>query len=204
MKLPHRLSPNAAQVSVPPTKIERTPLNKRPELSPSVLCYELESTQVCSLLQTHAANGLAAADAADRFSRQGPNVLTGTQARNPLVMLIRQFTDFMILVLVAAAIIAGLIGDPQDSIAIVVIVFLNGLIGFVQEYRAERAMAALKQMAPQVRGGQRHVVDSRTLVPGDLVELEAGNVVPADLRLVRLASLKLSEAALHWRVPAGG
>lgn len=125
-----------------------------------MLWHELESAQVCSLLQTHAANGLAAADAADRLSRQGPNSLTGTQARNPLVMLIRQFTDFMRLVLVAAAIIAGLIGDPQDSIAIVVIVFLNGLIGFVQEYRAERAMAALKQMAAPharvVRDGQRH------------------------------------------------
>ncbi len=183
-----------------PTKPKRTPRDKRPDSKAGTRWHALDVAQVAGLLQTRTATGLEAEEAADRLLKQGLNALTGTRARSPLIMLVRQFTDFMILVLIAAAIIAGLIGDPQDSIAIVVIVFLNGLIGFIQEYRAERAIAALRQMAaPQaqvIRDGQRRIVDSRTLVTGDLVELEAGNVVPADLRLVSLASLKLNEASL--------
>jgi len=115
-------------------------------------------------------------------------------------MLAAQFTDFMILVLIAAAVIAGVIGEPQDAVAILVIVLLNGGLGFIQEYRAERAMAALKQMtSPQarvIRGGRPEMVDSAALAPGDLVELEAGNITPADLRLVHLAALKVDESAL--------
>jgi Ca2+-transporting ATPase len=115
-------------------------------------------------------------------------------------MLAAQFTDFMILVLIAAAVIAGVVGEPQDSIAIVVIVVLNGLLGFVQEYRAERAMAALKQMAAPmasvIRDGKVHQIPGPELVPGDIVKLEAGNIVPADLRLLELASLQVNESAL--------
>jgi Ca2+-transporting ATPase len=106
----------------------------------------------------------------------------------------------MIVVLIAAAIIAGFIGEPQDTIAIVVIVFLNGIIGFVQEYRAERAMAALKQMAAPmasvVRDGEVKQIPAHDLAPGDIVELEAGNIVPADLRLLELSALKVNESAL--------
>jgi Ca2+-transporting ATPase len=144
--------------------------------------------------------GLTATAAAARLEQVGPNVLHETGRRHPLAMLASQFTDFMILVLIAAAVIAGVIGEPQDAIAIVVIVFLNGIIGFVQEYRAERAMAALKKMAsPQarvIRDGRSELVDATELVPGDLVELEAGNILPADLRLAELASLKVDESAL--------
>jgi len=120
--------------------------------------------------------------------------------RSPWQMLAAQFTDFMILVLIGAALIAGLVGDPQDAIAIVVIVLLNALVGFFQEYRAERAMAALVRMAaPHARAVRdAHVADiaARDLVPGDVVLLETGDIVAADLRLVRAARFKVQESAL--------
>jgi Ca2+-transporting ATPase len=144
--------------------------------------------------------GLSAEAAASELLRHGPNILTESSRRHPLAMLAAQFTDFMILVLIAAAVIAGLVGEPQDSIVIVVIVLLNGLLGFVQEYRAERAMAALKQMAAPmanvIRDGKTHQIPAPELVPGDIVKLEAGNIVPADLRLIELASLKVNESTL--------
>lgn len=144
--------------------------------------------------------GLSAEAASAGLVQHGPNSLMETSRRHPLAMLAAQFTDFMILVLIAAAVIAGLVGEPQDSIVIVVIVLLNGLLGFVQEYRAERAMAALKQMAAPmasvIRGGKVHQIPAPDLVPGDIVKLEAGNIVPADLRLLELSSLKVNESAL--------
>lgn len=144
--------------------------------------------------------GLSAETASERLAQHGTNTLTETGRRHPLAMLAAQFTDFMIVVLIAAAVIAGLVGEPQDSIAIVVIVLLNGILGFVQEYRAERAMAALKQMAAPIanviREGKVHPIPASELVPGDIVKLEAGNIVPADLRLLELSSLKVNESAL--------
>jgi Ca2+-transporting ATPase len=162
--------------------------------------HGLDSAAAAAHLGSDLDQGLSVDAAAARLAQAGPNVLRETGRRHPLVMLASQFTDFMILVLIAAAIIAGFVGEPQDTIAIVVIVFLNGILGFVQEYRAERAMAALKQMAsPQarvIRDGQAGPIDATELVPGDLVELEAGNILPADLRLTELAALKVDESAL--------
>lgn len=160
----------------------------------------LDSKAVAAHLDSDLDTGLTPEAAASRLGLVGPNTLHETGRRHPLAMLASQFTDFMILVLIAAAVIAGVIGEPQDAIAIVVIVLLNGIIGFVQEYRAERAMAALKKMAsPQarvIRDGRPALIDATELVPGDLVELEAGNILPADLRLTELASFKVDESAL--------
>jgi Ca2+-transporting ATPase len=160
----------------------------------------LEGEAAARHLESDLNAGLSGQQVEARRAESGPNALQEAGRRHPLVMLAAQFTDFMILVLIAAAVIAGFIGEPQDTIAIVVIVFLNGIIGFVQEYRAEKAMAALRQMAsPQarvVRDGRSDLVDAVDLVPGDLVELEAGNITPADLRLTELASLKVDESAL--------
>ncbi|NWG38885.1 MAG: calcium-translocating P-type ATPase, PMCA-type [Hydrogenophilaceae bacterium] len=161
-------------------------------------CLSIEET--AKQLDSDLQRGLAIADAQSRHELTGPNVLLEAKRHSALAMLASQFTDFMIVVLIAAAVIAGFIGEPQDTLAIVVIVFLNGLIGFVQEYRAERAMAALKKMAsPQarvIREGRPALIDATDLVPGDLVALEAGNIVPADLRLTELSSLKVNESAL--------
>ena len=115
-------------------------------------------------------------------------------------MFLDQFKDFMILVLIAAAVVAGVIGEPSDTIAIAVIVVLNAVLGFVQEYRAEKAMAALKKMAAPsatvIRDGIPETVTANQLVPGDLVILEAGQVVPADIRLTEAVQLRTEEAAL--------
>jgi len=160
----------------------------------------LDSETAAARLESNLHSGLDAETASLRLDQAGRNVLQEKGRRHPLLMLASQFTDFMILVLIAAAVVAGFAGEPQDAIAIVAIVILNGIIGFVQEYRAERAMAALKKMAsPQarvIRDGQAALIDAAELVPGDLVELEAGNIVPADLRLTELAALKVDESAL--------
>ena len=116
------------------------------------------------------------------------------------MMFLDQFKDFMILVLIAAALVAGVIGEPSDTIAIAVIVLLNAVLGFIQEYRAEKAMAALKKMAAPaatvIRDGKPDTIPADQLVPGDLVLLEAGNVVPADIRLRETFQLRTEEAAL--------
>ncbi len=115
-------------------------------------------------------------------------------------MFLEQFTDFMILVLIAAAVISGIIGEASDAVAIIVIVLLNAALGFSQEYRAEKAIAALRKMASAnavaLRGGGHHTVSAADLVPGDIVLLEAGNVVPADMRVLDAARLKVQEAAM--------
>jgi len=115
-------------------------------------------------------------------------------------MFLDQFKDFMILVLIAAALVAGVIGEPADTIAIAVIVLLNAVLGFVQEYRAEKAIAALKKLsAPSanvIRNGRVESIPAERLVPGDMVLMEAGNVVPADIRLMKAVRLQIDEAAL--------
>jgi Ca2+-transporting ATPase len=162
--------------------------------------HTLGQDVVVDRLQSHPTEGLSYDEAAERLERYGRNVLETRGSRPWPAMLASQFTDFMILVLLAAAVIAGVVGEPQDSIAIVVIVALNAVIGFVQEFRAGKAIAALKRMAANkarvVRGGGTSVVDAGELVPGDLVCVEAGDVVPADLRLVETARLQTEEAAL--------
>jgi len=144
--------------------------------------------------------GIASDEARSRLVEYGPNELMEKKRKTPFIMFLDQFRDFMILVLIAAAIISGIIGEASDTIAIVVIVVLNAVIGFIQEYRAEKAMAALKMMsAPSavvIRSGMPETVPTTRLVPGDVVILEAGKIVPADMRLIEAARLKVEEAAL--------
>src|SRR5687767_12967338 len=155
--------------------------------------------QVFATLQS-TPQGLSAAEVQERRSTFGPNELAEGKRRTPLRMFFEQFTDFMILVLLAAAVISGLIGEATDTIAIVVIVILNAVVGFIQEFRAERAMEALKAMAAPtattMRDGGTAVVPASELVPGDVVLIEAGGIVPADLRLVDSARLRVDESAL--------
>lgn len=144
--------------------------------------------------------GLTDQQVAERRTEYGPNLLSEGKRKSPIFLLLHQFTDFMILVLIAAAIVSGIIGEVEDSIAILVILTLNGLIGAVQEYRAEQAVAALRAMdIPQVsvrRNGERQSVPAPDLVPGDIVSLEAGNLVAADMRLLQAAGLESDESML--------
>ena len=144
--------------------------------------------------------GLDEAEAALRALKHGTNEITGAARRTPVALLLDQFKDFMILVLLGAAVVSGVIGELVDTLAILVIVLLNAVIGFVQAWRADRALAALQQLAAAratvLRSGQRQVVPAARLVPGDIVLLEAGNQVPADLRLIEIAQLKIDESAL--------
>ena len=145
--------------------------------------------------------GLAADEAGARLALHGPNRLPEAAPRPVWARLLDQFRDFMILVLLAAALLSGLIGDLADTVVIIVIVVLNAGIGFWQEWRADQALQALRRMAAphatvRREGGQVRVVETEHLVPGDVVLLEAGNLVPADLRLHEVAQLRVDESAL--------
>ena len=144
--------------------------------------------------------GLSTEQAQKRLAEHGPNAIIEKRRRSLLSILLGQFADFMIVVLLLAALISGFIGEPQDTIAILVIVLLNAIIGSVQEFRAERAVAALRKMAaPEahvLRDAQAVTLAAAELVPGDVVMLEAGNIVPADLRLLEEEELQVDESAL--------
>ncbi|MEO0078102.1 MAG: HAD-IC family P-type ATPase, partial [candidate division WOR-3 bacterium] len=160
----------------------------------------LESDEVVGRLKTDRAQGLTTAEAAARLSRHGPNVLVERGARSPFSILKDQFTSVLVLLLVGAGIVSFVLGEYTDAAAILAIVVLNAILGFVQEYRAERALEALKSLAvPTVkvrRDGHVMELSARQLVPGDIVLLEAGSHVPADGRLLEAVNLRVQEATL--------
>jgi len=161
--------------------------------------YALSIKEVFEMLGS-GPDGLPTTEAENRLGKIGPNKLDDSKKKGIAGILLSQFTDVMILILLGAAIISGIIGDVTDTIVILVIVILNAILGFFQEYRAEKAMEALKQMAVTqarvFREGIVHGLPATALVPGDIVLLEAGNAVPADLRIVESINLKIEEASL--------
>ncbi len=144
--------------------------------------------------------GISSAEAAQRRRRYGANLLREAPQHSGLRVLAAQFADLTILVLIAAAVISGVIGEPSDTVVILVVVVLNAALGTVQELRAERAMAALKKMtapsAAVLRDGAPQQLPASELVPGDVVILEAGGITPADLRLFEAIGLRIDESAL--------
>src|SRR5256712_13155647 len=151
--------------------------------------------------------GLTSREAAQRLSRFGPNELVQTAKVSPLRILLSQFVDVLVIVLIIAAIISASLGvlqgqneDLYDAVLIIVIVIMNAILGFAQEYRAERSLEALKSLAAPkahvLREGGVVAVPSRELVPGEVVVLAAGDRVPADARLLEVASLRVNEASL--------
>lgn len=146
------------------------------------------------------AEGLTPADAAVRLSSHGPNRLPRAARRNPIVRFLQHFHNILIYVLIASAVITALLDHWVDTGVILAVVIANAIIGFIQEGKAEQAMDAIRHMlAPQahvIRGGERVTVDGEQLVPGDIVLLEAGDKVPADLRLIASHGLAIDEAVL--------
>jgi len=171
--------------------------DRRKEISVDWHSQEINEvvTELSSSLQ-----GISSAEARKRLLEYGPNELEEKKKKPPFFLFLDQFKNFMILVLIAAAIISGLIGEFKDTVAIVVIVVLNAVVGFIQEYRAEKSMEALKSMAaPTVtvlRDRQTLTIPASDVVLGDMVILQAGDIVPVDMRLVQIAQLKVDEAAL--------
>jgi Ca2+-transporting ATPase len=150
--------------------------------------------------QTHLERGLTREEAAERLAKLGANELTEKPRPGFLALLWGQFNNYLVIILIVAALIALALGEWVDSIAIMIIVILNAIVGVVQESKAEQALAALKKMAAPnaqvMRGGSQETVPGRELVPGDIVLLEAGNYVPADMRLIDTVNLKIEEASL--------
>ncbi|MCA1719261.1 MAG: HAD-IC family P-type ATPase, partial [Actinobacteria bacterium] len=162
--------------------------------------YQQTAEAVVAKLGSNPRRGLSADEVRVRLERYGLNELEERSGRGPWGILWEQFTSTMIVILIVAAVVSALLGDYEDSIAIAVIVVLNAALGFGQEYRAERAMDALKRLtAPSVkvrRDGHVWEVSARELAPGDVVLLEAGNLVPADGRLLEGKDLRVQESAL--------
>lgn len=170
--------------------------------------YQLEVAEVLRRLGTDQSRGLSREEVSQRQAQWGENELADHTTKSPWEILWEQLTASTIVVLLAAALIAACLGDYKDAIAILAIVALTVLIGWNQEYRAERALVALKQMAtPKVtvrREGTWQSITARDLVPGDVVRLEAGNRVPADGRLLESMNLQVQESALTGESVAVG
>ena len=162
--------------------------------------HQLAPDEVARRLHTSRRDGLDAAAVDERLRRDGPNELVDRLQRSPFSILAGQLTGTMVLVLIVAGAASVLLGEIMDALAIAAIVVLNAALGFLQEYRAEQALAALKRLAaPRVRvrrGGRDQDVAARDLVAGDVMMLEAGNVLAADARVVESASLRTHEASL--------
>lgn len=167
--------------------------------------YSLSKEDVEKAFDTNSLNGLSESQVAENLERNGLNEITSKKKKTVFKMLLEQFTDFMIIILLIAALVSGIIGVQNgegvaDSIIILVIVILNAIIGVAQELKAQKSLDALKNLsAPHckvIRNGKMQTIESKYLVPGDLVSLETGDYVPADLRIVEAINLKIQESAL--------
>jgi len=168
--------------------------------SAEYLWHALDVPRVIDLLGSDADVGLAAAEVHERLERTGPNQLEETPPPHPFVVLARQFASPLIYILVAATVVTLLLREYLDAAVIAAVLMLNAVIGYTQERRAESAVRALMGLvvphAMVIRDGRGQEIESRDLVPGDIVELESGGRVPADLRLISANSLQIDESLL--------
>jgi Ca2+-transporting ATPase len=162
--------------------------------------HSLNGNQILEQLATPQETGLSADEADRRLQMYGPNQLREAPGTTFWQMLLEQFNNFVVILLIVASVISALLGDYIEAGAIMAIVVLNAVLGVLQERRAEKALAALRQLAAPdaqvLRNGLRQTVPARQLVPGDIVLVEAGNYIPADIRLLEAVNLRIEEAAL--------
>lgn len=168
--------------------------------------HMLKTEEVVRKLQTSTKIGLADNEVSIRKEKYGANKLQEKKKENILIKFIKQFNDFMIIILIIASIISAFTSYMQgendyiDSIIIIAIVILNAIMGLVQEARAEKSIESLKKLTPQtaktIRDGKLQEINAEELVPGDIIELEAGNYVPADCRIIEGFNLKIEESSL--------
>ncbi|MCD6475162.1 MAG: cation-translocating P-type ATPase [Anaerolineaceae bacterium] len=162
--------------------------------------YNLSPEKALEKIKSSSEYGLSTIEVTRRLEEYGPNQLTEKRPPTFFEMLLEQFNDFLVIMLIVAAIVSAVLGEYIEAGAIMAIVILNAVLGVIQEGRAAQALAALKKMtAPEsqvLRDGKRVTIPATELVPGDIVFLEAGNFVPADLRLIDAMNLRVEEASL--------
>src|SRR3989338_10947991 len=146
-----------------------------------VLWHTLTPDRAVELLDTQPEHGLSESEAEERLSEFGPNTLTAARRISPLVLFLGQFKNFLILILLGAVLLSGVLGHVTEAVAIGIIVLFAVFLGFIQEYRAERAIEALKKMAAPkasvLRGGMEREIDAQEIVPGDIILLTTGDKI---------------------------
>ncbi len=163
--------------------------------------WHLDVEEAGRLLGTDLNSGISSGEAGVRLDKYGPNQLREKKPISPFSIFFAQFQNFIVWILIGAALVSGFLKEWVDALAIIAIVILNAILGFIQEYRAEKSLAALKKLSSPtskvIRNGQHNIIPSGELVPGDLIELEAGDNIPADSRVAWLTSnFAVQEASL--------
>ncbi|MGL4617453.1 MAG: cation-transporting P-type ATPase, partial [Chroococcidiopsis sp.] len=180
-------------------------MSANPHPNPTHVWHALEVDKTIQVLESNAEAGLSSSQVKQRLEEYGPNELQESGGRSPIAILIDQFKNIMLLMLIAVAVVSAVLDIrnnefPKDAIAISLIVVLNGILGYLQESRAEKALAALKRLsAPLVRvmrDGKLTEVGAKDLVPGDIMLLEAGVQLAADGRIIEESNLQIRESAL--------
>ncbi|GAE04396.1 cation-transporting ATPase, E1-E2 family [Paenibacillus sp. JCM 10914] len=162
--------------------------------------HQMDTDELQQVLHLRPEQGLTEGEAAERRKTSGYNELSEGVKISPFVLFLNQFKDFMVLVLLGATLVSGLLGEYLDAVTIIAIILINGILGFVQEFRAERSLRALKQLsAPTskvLRDGKVVQIAAKELVPGDVILVESGDRIPADVRWLEINSCSVEESAL--------
>jgi Ca2+-transporting ATPase len=170
-------------------------LSKDGRLAPAGYYYDTEAKLVATLFLTDIDAGITDGEARKREEKYGRNVLPEPPPASPLKMLFAQVTDFMVIILLVVAILSFALQDYIEGVVLLLVVITNVLIGFIQEYKAEKALQALKMFsiptATVIRAGEQETIEAADLVPGDIVVLDEGARIPADLRLFEVCPIFL-------------